>query len=89
MSAERSKVRPIASGDVSMVEALVLLVFWTSVVIWSLSFADPKAYVVLLNLDCVSVGYRFLLGLVGIPVLCTLYPLMKRLINWPSVFLGT
>ena len=33
-----------------MAEASVLLFFWTTVMIWSLSFAGQKAYVVCFNL---------------------------------------
>ena len=71
-SVERTKLRPLASNRISIVEAVLLLcAFLLSSLIILLQF----------NL------YSIILGLISIPFVI-LYPFMKRITFWPQVFLG-
>ena len=68
----RTKDRPLASGSLSVKEALILLTILLSC-----------SLVILLSLNKTSI----FLGLLAF-VMIVLYPLMKRMINLPQVFLG-
>lgn len=70
---ERSQGRPIASAVVTRTEASVLLAVLVTAVFYLFSMCGTKA---------------FRLGVVALPVFITTYPLMKRWMNWPSLFLG-
>ncbi|KAG2064890.1 UbiA prenyltransferase [Suillus decipiens] len=70
---ERSKGRPIASGAVAMTEASVLLIMLVAAIFYMFSTAGPTA---------------FTLSLVALPASGGSYPLMKRWIYWPSLYLG-
>jgi len=70
---ERSKSRPIASGAVTVPEASLLLAVLTGTIFYMFSTAGTKALA---------------LGLVGLPACGGTYPLMKRVMYWPSLFLG-
>ena len=69
---ERTKNRPLASGQISMFQALVFL-FW-------LLFT---AFIILLQTSYVTIG----LGMLSLILVAT-YPLMKRITWWPQAFLG-
>ena len=71
-SVERTKLRPLASNRISIVEAVLLL---CSFLILSL--------IILLQFNL----YSIILGLISIPFVI-LYPFMKRITFWPQVFLG-
>lgn len=69
---ERTKSRPIASGEITVRQALI----WTGIQL-SLSF------LILIQLNMPSI----ILGIISlIPVV--VYPLMKRYTYWPQAFLG-
>lgn len=69
---ERTKSRPIASGEVTIKQALL----WTGVQL-SISF------LILIQLNIPSI----ILGILSlVPVV--IYPLMKRFTYWPQLFLG-
>ncbi|KAG0702711.1 UbiA prenyltransferase family [Suillus ampliporus] len=70
---ERSKGRPIASGAVSRLEASVLLAVLVAAIFYMFSTAGTAA---------------FTLGVVALPACGGTYPLMKRWMPWPSLFLG-
>ncbi|KAG2109376.1 UbiA prenyltransferase family [Suillus discolor] len=70
---ERSKNRPIASGAVTIPEASVLLIVLVAAIFYMFSTAGPTA---------------LLLGLVALPAGGGTYPLMKRWMYWPSLYLG-
>jgi len=70
---ERTKTRPLASGAVSVFEAVLLLVVHLIVCLWMLSWTNNSAWT---------------WGLVGIFPLHGLYPLMKRWTDWPQAWLG-
>lgn len=69
---ERTRVRPLASGDLSLRQALVFLA--------ALLFAG---FCVLLLMN----GLTILLGFLAIPLI-VIYPFMKRLTYWPQAALG-
>ena len=71
-SVERTKLRPLASNRISIVEAVLLL---CSFLLLSL--------IILLQFNL----YSIILGLISIPFVI-LYPFMKRITFWPQVFLG-
>jgi len=70
---ERTKDRPIASGRVSVPEAIAFLGAQLSVGAWIL-FSQ-------FNVETI-------LACTGSLALVALYPLMKRITNWPQAFLG-
>ncbi|KAG1753886.1 UbiA prenyltransferase family [Suillus paluster] len=70
---ERSKNRPIASGTVTRTEASVLLAVLVAAIFYMFSTAGTTALT---------------LGVVGLPACGGTYPLMKRWVYWPSLFLG-
>ncbi|KIK91826.1 hypothetical protein PAXRUDRAFT_830507 [Paxillus rubicundulus Ve08.2h10] len=70
---ERTKSRPLPSGNLSMRSAMMFLTMLTAGTLFILSFASPLA---------------FRVGLFGIFPLHALYPLMKRWTNWPQAWLG-
>ncbi|KAG1830187.1 UbiA prenyltransferase family [Suillus variegatus] len=70
---ERSRGRPIASGVVSTTKASMLLSVLITALFYLFSTCGTKA---------------FTLGVVAFPVCIATYPLMKRWMNWPSLFLG-
>lgn len=69
---ERTKLRPLASGAVSVKQALVFLIF---LLLIGLS--------ILIQLPFVAI----LLGILTLPLIIS-YPLMKRVTWWPQFFLG-
>ncbi len=69
---ERTKNRPLASGEVSIVAACILLFF--------LIFT---AFMIALQMSYLTVGLGFLAL-----VFVAFYPLMKRITWWPQAFLG-
>ncbi|XP_038056461.1 4-hydroxybenzoate polyprenyltransferase, mitochondrial-like [Patiria miniata] len=71
-SVERTRSRPIASGDISRSQALVFLAAQLSVALGILLTLNTYCIV----LGCVAVA----------PII--VYPLMKRFTYWPQVFLG-
>ncbi len=69
---ERTKVRPIPSGDITIFKALVFLSFLLSI-----------SLIILLQFNLLTI----ILGFVSIiPII--IYPLMKRVTWWPQIFLG-
>ncbi|KAG6906662.1 hypothetical protein DXG01_012719 [Tephrocybe rancida] len=78
---ERTKNRPIASGAISVNEALVCLTIEVVIGLAMLVYpGDPFKH----DLPCV----KFIIGLIGIFPLHGLYPIMKRYTNWPQAWLG-
>ncbi len=71
-SVQRTKLRPIASKRISVIEAVLLLCFF---LILSL--------IILFQFNL----YSIIFGLFSMP-LVILYPFMKRITFWPQVFLG-
>lgn len=69
---ERTKNRPLASGQVSIQNAVILLL--------SLLFIS---FIILLQTSAVTIG----LGMLSLILIAT-YPLMKRITWWPQAFLG-
>lgn len=69
---ERTRIRPLASGEVSVKEALLLLVFLLCIALWVVCQLPLRV---------------FWLALASLPMVAA-YPLMKRLIGWPQAFLG-
>ncbi|KAI0724917.1 UbiA prenyltransferase [Fomitopsis betulina] len=70
---ERCKNRPIASGAVTMFQATVFLLLQVGIFVWMLAQVNRTA---------------LLCGLFGVFPLHALYPLMKRVTNWPQAWLG-
>jgi 4-hydroxybenzoate polyprenyltransferase len=69
---ERTKLRPIANGDISVNEALCFLIFQLSC---------GLGVLLSLNQNCIMLGFA------SMPLVVS-YPLMKRFTNWPQLFLG-
>ncbi len=69
---ERTKNRPIASGKISVIIALIYSLFLCLL-----------AFLVLLNFNFITI----LLAMASMPLAFT-YPLMKRFTYWPQLFLG-
>ena len=69
---ERTKNRPIASGDISISLSLVYVVILCSL-----------AFLILIQFNFITI----LLGLASMPFAFS-YPLMKRYTYWPQLFLG-
>lgn len=69
---ERTKDRPLASGEVSVYEALIFL---------SLLLFLGFALLLLFNAPTIALGFLVM------PLIIA-YPFMKRLTNWPQAFLG-
>ena len=69
---ERTKLRPLASGQITIVNAVIFLFF--------LLFT---ALIILLQTSAVTIG----LGMLSLLFVAT-YPLMKRITWWPQAFLG-
>jgi len=69
---ERTKLRPLASGQISIVKAVVFLCY--------LLFC---AFIILL----MTSGITIALGVLSLIFVAT-YPLMKRITWWPQAFLG-
>ncbi|MCB9983831.1 MAG: 4-hydroxybenzoate octaprenyltransferase [Rhodospirillales bacterium] len=69
---ERTRTRPLASGEISVQQALVFLAGLLTV-----------GFCILISLN----GTTILLGLLSVP-LVAVYPLMKRVTFWPQAFLG-
>ena len=72
MSVQRTKLRPIASKKISIVEAGLLLCFFLFL-----------SLIILLQFNF----YPIIFGLLSMP-LVIIYPFMKRITYWPQVFLG-
>ncbi|KIJ05980.1 hypothetical protein PAXINDRAFT_121913 [Paxillus involutus ATCC 200175] len=70
---ERTKSRPLPSGELSLGSALMFLAALTGGGLLGLSLTTPAA---------------FRIALFAIFPLYTLYPLMKRWTNWPQAWLG-
>ncbi len=71
-SVQRTRIRPLASNRISILEAILLLFLFLSL-----------SFIILLQFNL----HSFILGLLSIP-LVILYPFMKRITFWPQVFLG-
>ncbi len=69
---ERTKSRPLASGDISVKQAIVFLAGLLT-----------TGLIILLQMNLSTI----ILGIVTIPLIIT-YPYMKRLTWWPQAFLG-
>ena len=69
---ERTKLRPIASNKISVIEAVLLLLFFLFL-----------SLIILLQFNLYSIFF----GLLSMPFVI-LYPYMKRITFWPQVFLG-
>jgi 4-hydroxybenzoate polyprenyltransferase len=69
---ERTKARPLASGELSAFQASLFLAFLLLL-----------GFVILLQMHITTI----LLGFMTIPLI-VLYPLMKRITWWPQIFLG-
>jgi len=69
---ERTKTRPLASGELKLWQALILLVFLLA-----------AGLALLLMLDFLAV----LIGIFSLVLVIT-YPFMKRVTYWPQIFLG-
>ncbi len=69
---ERTRLRPLAAGTVSVKQALLFLVFLLFI-----------GLAILLQLPLTAI----LLGVLTLPLIVT-YPLMKRVTWWPQLFLG-
>lgn len=72
MKVERTKTRPIASGVISLRQAICFTMILSIIGLWVLVQLPP---------------YAIMLGLVSIPFI-VVYPLMKRFTWWPQLFLG-
>lgn len=69
---ERTKSRPVASGEISPIKATAFL---------------ATLLLIGLIILCVFDRTTFILGVVTLPLIAT-YPYMKRIIWWPQAFLG-
>lgn len=69
---ERTKNRPLASGQISLLNAGIFLFFTLF-----------TAFIILLQTSAVTIG----LGILSLVFIST-YPLMKRITWWPQAFLG-
>jgi len=69
---ERTKTRPLASGEISLLGALVFLALLLGLGLAVLVQLDPAAILI----GAASLG------------LVALYPFMKRITHWPQLFLG-
>ena len=69
---ERTKTRALASGDVSIFEASIILIILLTI-----------GLLLLFQLNELNIKIGFLAI-----ILITLYPLMKRITYWPQLFLG-
>lgn len=69
---ERTRMRPLASGQISILNAVVFLFFMLF-----------TAFIILLQTSYVTIG----LGMLSLVFVAT-YPLMKRITWWPQAFLG-
>jgi 4-hydroxybenzoate polyprenyltransferase len=70
---ERTKYRPIASGDITNLQALLFL---------SLQLSLGLVILTSLNTKCIVLGF-------SIMPLVIIYPLMKRVFEYPQLILGT
>ena len=69
---EKTKSRPIASGRISVLLSLVIVLFLCL-----------SAFIILIQFNLNTI----ILGLASMPFAFT-YPLMKRFTYWPQLFLG-
>lgn len=69
---ERTKNRPLASGELSVNQALVFL---------SVNLLSGLAVLVTFNYNSILLGF-------GVMPIVVIYPLMKRITNWPQLVLG-
>lgn len=69
---ERTKTRPLASGELRLWQAIVLLVILLSI---------GLAILLTLNWLTIQIG-------IGAVIMISLYPLMKRITYWPQAFLA-
>ena len=69
---KRTKLRPLASKKITIIEALILLMILITI-----------SFLILVQFNLQSI----MLGLLSIPFI-VLYPFMKRLTNFPQIFLG-
>ncbi|KAH7917710.1 hypothetical protein BV22DRAFT_991490, partial [Leucogyrophana mollusca] len=70
---KRTKNRPVAAGVISVFAAIVYMFGLLAPCLLLLAYADPLT---------------FKLGLFGVFPLHALYPTMKRITNWPQLWLG-
>ena len=71
-SVKRTESRPLASKNISLLEAMLLLLFFLLL-----------GFLILLQFNL----YSIVIGLLSIPFILV-YPFMKRITYWPQVFLG-
>eukprot|EP00638_Chattonella_subsalsa_P006938 CAMPEP_0117760084 /NCGR_PEP_ID=MMETSP0947-20121206/16387_1 /TAXON_ID=44440 /ORGANISM="Chattonella subsalsa, Strain CCMP2191" /LENGTH=183 /DNA_ID=CAMNT_0005580643 /DNA_START=450 /DNA_END=998 /DNA_ORIENTATION=+ len=69
---ERTKTRPLATGEVSVPQAIAFL---------GAQLTAGLGILVQLNMPCILMGF-------GVMPLVVAYPLMKRYTNWPQLVLG-
>lgn len=69
---ERTKTRPLASGELTINQALGFL---------SVNLLSGLAILVTFNTDSILLGF-------GVMPIVLIYPLMKRVTNWPQLVLG-
>ncbi|EAN30643.1 UbiA prenyltransferase family protein [Theileria parva strain Muguga] len=69
---QRTKIRPLASGSINTTEALITLMFNSTI-----------ALTILYQFDPTTIGLGLLTG-----VTCSIYPFMKRYIKYPQLILG-
>tara|TARA_B100001778_G_scaffold253026_1_gene213133 strand:+ start:34 stop:897 length:864 start_codon:yes stop_codon:yes gene_type:complete len=69
---KRTQSRPITSKSISLIEAILLLIFFLLL-----------GFLILLQFDL----HAIICGLLSVPIII-IYPFMKRITYWPQVFLG-
>ncbi len=69
---KRTQLRPLTSKNVSLIEAILLLLFFLLL-----------SFIILLQFNL----YSIVLGILSIPFV-VFYPYMKRITYWPQLFLG-
>ena len=69
---ERTRSRPIPSGQVSVLQAIIFMAFLSLIGLWVLSQFN---------------SFAIMVGLASIPIII-IYPFMKRITYWPQLILG-
>jgi 4-hydroxybenzoate polyprenyltransferase len=89
----RTRMRPLAAGDLSMFQAFVFLILQLTLGIWLFMQLNDYRRVILHSLiislivSFLALLNSFVLGLSSL-VLVALYPAMKRVMDWPQAVLG-
>ncbi|KAG1816462.1 4-hydroxybenzoate polyprenyl transferase [Suillus subaureus] len=89
----RTRKRPLAAGDLSMLQAFVFLILHLTFGIWlfmqlnAYRYVISHSWIILLFLSFLAPLLSLILGLSSL-VLVVLYPTMKRVIDWPQAVLG-